>query len=132
MLTKPIISVSIFLISLMPFTLLCQNTSYESLVKLHEEWRSFEQPPVHQGAPDYRASTFEARWPKFMELREKLYAIDYTDWPTENQVDWVIIWAEMNGYDFNHNILKPWVRDPAFYKSLWTYRSDVPAHEGPH
>jgi hypothetical protein len=37
----------------------------------------------------------------------------------------------MNGYDFNHRILQPWVRDPAFYKSLWTYRSDVPAHEGP-
>ena len=28
-------------------------------------------------------------------------------------------------------ILKPWVRDPAFYKSVWTYKSDVPAHEGP-
>jgi hypothetical protein len=21
----------------------------------------------------------------------------------------------MNGYDFNHRILKPWVRDPAYY-----------------
>ncbi|MEM7110416.1 MAG: hypothetical protein AAF519_19465, partial [Bacteroidota bacterium] len=47
------------------------------------------------------------------------------------KVDWMIIWAEMNGYDFNHTILKPWQRDPAFYKSLWTYKSDVPAHEGP-
>jgi len=37
----------------------------------------------------------------------------------------------MNGYDFNHNILKPWNRDPAFYKSVWSARSDVPAHEGP-
>jgi len=43
----------------------------------------------------------------------------------------MIVWAEMNGYDFNHHILKPWVRDPAFYKSIWKYRSDVPAHEGP-
>jgi hypothetical protein len=47
------------------------------------------------------------------------------------QADWMIVWAEMNGYDFNHRILKPWERDPAFYKSLWTERSDVPAHEGP-
>ena len=37
----------------------------------------------------------------------------------------------MNGYNFNHNILKPWVRDPAFYKVIWEHRSDVPAHEGP-
>ena len=32
---------------------------------------------------------------------------------------------------FNYKILKPWQRDPAFYKSIWTYKSDVPAHEGP-
>ena len=37
----------------------------------------------------------------------------------------------MNGFDFNHRVLKPWVRDPAFYKSVWTYKSDVPGHEGP-
>ena len=46
-------------------------------------------------------------------------------------MDWHIVWAEMNGYDFNFRVLKPWERDPAFYKSLWNYRSDVPAHEGP-
>ena len=49
----------------------------------------------------------------------------------DRQVDWHIVWSEMNGYDFNHRILKPWARDPAFYKALWMYRSDVPAHEGP-
>ena len=40
----------------------------------------------------------------------------------------------MNGFDFNYRILKPWERDPAYYKLLWTERSDVPAHEGltPH
>ena len=37
----------------------------------------------------------------------------------------------MNGYLFNYKVLKPWQRDPAFYKSIWTYKSDVPAHEGP-
>jgi hypothetical protein len=43
----------------------------------------------------------------------------------------MLVWAEMNGYDFNHRILQPWTRDPAFYKIIWTERSDVPAHEGP-
>jgi len=28
-------------------------------------------------------------------------------------------------------VLQPWVRDPAYYDSIWTGRSDVPAHEGP-
>ena len=37
----------------------------------------------------------------------------------------------MNGFDFNHRVLQPWVRDPAFYQSIWMQKSDVPAHEGP-
>jgi len=37
----------------------------------------------------------------------------------------------MNGFDFNHRVLQPWTRDPAYYKTVWTYKSDVPAHEGP-
>ena len=107
------------------------SNQYEDLVTLFNEWRTFEKPPVRDGAPDYTAVTFNSRWTDFEELREKLKAIDTSAWPIPNQVDWMIVWAEMNGYDFNHNILKPWVRDPAFYKSVWTYKSDVPAHEGP-
>ncbi len=111
-----------------------QNTSfnkYEDLVQLFKDWRSFEKPPIKNGAPDYSAETFEKRWPKFKVLRNWLKEIDTVNWSTENQVDWMLVWAEMNGYDFNHRVLKPWVRDPAYYKSIWTSRSDVPAHEGP-
>jgi len=39
--------------------------------------------------------------------------------------------AELNGYEFNEKVLKPWQRDPAFYKQVWTYKSDMQAHEGP-
>ncbi len=105
--------------------------SYETLVELFREWRQFETPPLVNGAPDYSAETFEKRWPAFKELQEKLNGIDTTGWTTPDKVDYHILVAEMNGYDFNHRILKPWVRDPAFYKSLWMSRSDVPAHEGP-
>jgi hypothetical protein len=107
------------------------STSYQSLVDLFKEWRSFEMPPTFNGAPDYRAETFNKRWPEFKTLQTKLQSIDTSGWPVDQQVDWYIVWAEMNGYDFNHRVLKPWVRDPAYYKSVWTYRSDVPAHEGP-
>lgn len=108
-----------------------QSTDYQQLIDLFREWRTFEKPPMRNGAPDYTAVSFEKRYPEFQKLRAKLNALDYTKWPTDKQVDWKIIWAEMNGYEFNHITLKPWVRDPAFYKTLWTDRSDVPAHEGP-
>ncbi|MBX2872434.1 MAG: hypothetical protein KTR30_10055 [Saprospiraceae bacterium] len=104
---------------------------YDDLVTLFKDWRSFETPPMRDGAPDYTAATFDQRWPEFKTLQARLQAIDYKAWTVAQQVDWHIVWAEMNGFDFNHRVLKPWVRDPAFYKSLWEYRSDVPAHEGP-
>ncbi len=107
------------------------SNSYDDLVSLFKDWRNFEKPPVSDGAPDYTAETFNKRWPEFQQLQQQLMAIDTTGWPIAEKVDWMIVWAEMNGYDFNHNVLQPWVRDPAFYKSLWTARSDVPAHEGP-
>src|SRR6202008_1849209 len=42
-----------------------------------------------------------------------------------------IVQAEMNGFEFDHRILQPWARDPAWYKTIWTEQSDTPAHEGP-
>ncbi len=107
------------------------SNSYDDLVSLFKDWREFEEPPLLNGAPDYTAETFQKRWPEFKNIQAQLNAIDTTGWSIPQKVDWMIVWAEMNGYDFNHNILKPWVRDPAFYKSVWTARSDVPGHEGP-
>lgn len=107
------------------------SNSYEDLVSFFKDWRIFETPPMRDGAPDYTAATFKQRWPEFKALQAQLVAFDTSGWTIPQKADWYVVWAEMNGYDFNHNILKPWVRDPAYYKSLWTSRSDVPAHEGP-
>ena len=105
--------------------------SHDDLLTLFDDWRAFESPPVVDGAPDYRAATFESRQPRFIELRKRLDAFAIDEWPVAQQVDWHLVRAEMNGYDFNRCVLKPWQRDPAYYKTMWTYRSDVPAHEGP-
>ena len=107
------------------------SANHQDLVALFKEWRSFEKPPLLNGAPDYTAKTFERRYPDFKKLQTKLLSMDTAGWAIDQQADWHIIWAEMNGFDFNHRILKPWERDPAYYKTLWSERSDVPAHEGP-
>lgn len=108
-----------------------ESASYDDLTALFAEWRAFETPPLLDGAPDYTKATFDSRQPAFEELQNLLLSMDTTGWTVPQQIDWKIVGAEMNGYDFNRRILKPWERDPAFYKSVWTYRSDVPAHEGP-
>ena len=108
-----------------------QTNDYTSLVSLFKDWRAFEKPSLLKGAPDYTALNFNKRWPAFKLLQSKLNQIDTSSWTIEHKVDWMLVWAEMNGYDFNHRVLKPWNRDPAFYKTIFTERSDVPAHEGP-
>lgn len=132
---------SIFLFS-MAIVLACQSPKpstnpppitkdYNSLVSLFKEWRAFEKPPLRQGVPDYTKTTFERRMPEFKQLQAKLMAIDTAHWRIDQRADWHIVWAEMNGFDFNYRVLQPWARDPAFYKTIFMERSDVPAHEGP-
>ena len=101
------------------------------LLELFKEWRNFEMPPLKDGVPDYSKNTFDFRFIQYKKLRSRLDSFSIDFWPVHDQVDWYLLWAEMNGYLFNYKILKPWERDPAFYKSIWTYKSDVPAHEGP-
>lgn len=106
--------------------------THDDLVTLFKDWRSFERPPMTaDGAPDYTTSTFNKRYQDFKAYQDRLNAFDIDAWPIPDQVDWHVVRAEMNGFDFNHRILKPWVRDPAFYKTIWMAQSDVPAHEGP-
>ena len=106
-------------------------SDYESLAQLFEDWRAFERPPLLEGAPDYTLERFEQRQPAFLDLQRRLEAIEPSAWPIPQQVDWQLVRAEMNGYDFNRRVLQPWARDPAFYQTVWMARSDVPAHEGP-
>ena len=111
--------------------LFSQDNNREKLETLFNDWRQFEFPPLKKGAPDYSDETFRDRMPEFRKLRERLIEIDKSQLDIESKIDWTIIWAEMNGFEFNFRVLKPWERDPAYYKSVWMNRSDVPAHEGP-
>ncbi|HEY7752834.1 MAG TPA: DUF885 family protein [Steroidobacteraceae bacterium] len=104
---------------------------YGKLLQLHQEWRAFEQPPRADGAPDYTAATFARRHGELTRFRERLDALDTTHWPVEHRVDYEILRAEMNGFDFYVRVLKPWERDPAWYMVVWNDQSDTPAHEGP-
>jgi len=104
---------------------------YQELVQLFSDWREFEDPPLLNGAPDYTPERFAKDHQIFQRLEKRLNKIKIGDWPTACQVDWHIVRAEMNGYDFNYRVLKPWVRDPAYYQTVWMDQSDVPAHEGP-
>ena len=107
------------------------QSTYAELVELFEDWRAFEQPPRLHGAPDYTAERMAEAHALLPGFIERLHALRHEAWPIEQQVDWHLLRAELNGFDFNCRVLRPWERDPAFYQTVWTYQSDVPAHEGP-
>ena len=107
------------------------SKNYSSLVDLFYEWREFENPPLLNGAPNYTKNSFNKRHAEFKKLKARLKKIDVSGWEKAQKIDFEIVLAEMNGYDFNYRVLRPWQRDPAFYQTIWTYQSDVPAHEGP-
>jgi hypothetical protein len=105
--------------------------SYQDLLTLFTEWSAFERPPLLDGAPDYTAATMASRHVVLKTFQTRLEAIKPDAWPVDQQVDHALVRSQMNGFDFYFHVLQPWVRDPAYYKSVWTGQSDTPAHEGP-
>ena len=107
-----------------------QRGAYQDLVALFDEFLAFERPTLKDGAPDYTAAALAAKQAKLKTFQSRLAALDSKGWPIEQQVDHALVRATMNGLDFDLRVLRPWARDPAYYKSLWTGQSDTPAHEG--
>ena len=105
--------------------------SYDELVTLFRDWRAFERPPLRDGAPDYTTSTSARRYAELQRYQARLAAIDPHGWPREQRIDYELVRAQLNGMEFDFQVLQPWARDPAFYLSIWTEQSDTPEHEGP-
>jgi hypothetical protein len=105
--------------------------SYAELETLFKEWREFQRPPFKDGTPDYSVAAMKKQQEELSKWQQRLNNFDTTGWAINQQIDWYIVKAEMNGLDFDHRVMRPWERDPAFYKTLYMERSDVPAHEGP-
>ena len=107
------------------------GVSHQDLVAFFQEWREFQAPHSVEGVPDYSASAMATQHEELANWQARLAAFDTSGWSTAEQVDYHLIWAEMNGLDFDHRVLRPWARNPAFYVMVFNAQSDVPAHEGP-
>ena len=110
---------------------LSAQSSWSDLTTLFSEWRDFERSDFVDGVPDYTPPAMARQQEELQTWKDRLWAFDVDGWPIEQQIDWHLVRAEMNGLDFDHKIRRPWARDPAFYVMMYTSESDVPAHEGP-
>jgi hypothetical protein len=108
-----------------------RSARYEDLVSLFSEWRSFQKPKLVDGVPDYTERAMAAQRRELPAWQRRLASIDPGGWPVNQQVDYHVVRAEMNGLDFDHRVLKPWANNPAFYVTVFPDESDQPAREGP-
>ncbi len=107
------------------------SDSHEALLALFRDWRAFQKPKQRNGLPDYTPAAMAQQYTELANYRERLAAIDTTGWPVPQRIDYVLVWAEMNGLEFDHRVRKPWANNPGFYAMVWPSQSDTPAHEGP-
>jgi hypothetical protein len=92
------------------------NGDYAELLSLFNEFRTFQQRGDVNGVPDYTAATMEKEYNELKISQSRLAAIDPTSWPVSEQIDYHLTRAEMNGLEFQHRVLRPWSRDPVFYR----------------
>lgn len=107
-------------------------SNHEEMEDFFIKWRAFLAPSEIDGIPDYSEKNMERQYAELSTWQKQLESIDTSGWPIGDQVDWYIIWAEMNGLQFDHEVKKPWSRDPAFYVWFFSYPTDVPEREGPN
>lgn len=106
--------------------------TYEQLVSFFQDWRSFVKPTLQNGVPDYSKEAMALKHRELGDWKARLLSFDTTGWPIPQQVDWHLVLAEMNGFDFEQRVVRPWERDPAFYIWFYSSPSDVPEREGPN
>lgn len=108
-----------------------KTKTYSSLLQLCKELRLLERTSLPSGVPDYRSQTILKIQQTLGQYKAHHANMDTIGWSTEQRVDYVLLLSEMNALDYNCRILKPWVRDPAFYAIIFNEQSDTPDHEGP-
>ena len=94
-----------------------KTNSHEELVALYSDFRAFVPPPVVAGVPDYSARAMAQQHRQLKDYMARLKAIDDSAWSIEERVNYMLVLAEMRGLDFQHRVVRPWAKDPAFYST---------------
>lgn len=111
------------------FVALCSATAFanpddrgwDALVEIDEELGALQRWPRVPGTATQDAlhpDRIGERAAKLQALRGRLEALDPADWSVEGRSDFLVVWAQMNGVEFEHRVTRPWQRDPIFYLGL--------------
>ena len=94
------------------------------LVQLAEEFRAFRSPlfrartwrpnAIGDEVPDF-AAVVEEQTEGLAEFRRRLNALDTAGWPVHDQVDWLLLRAQLDDVYFEHHILREFETNAGFY-----------------
>lgn len=109
---------SLFILAALSFPVHAETAAdYDELVGLFQEFRAFVAPTQVDGVPDYRREAMAAQRRTLQGFLDRLDAIDDSSWTVAQRADYLLVLAEMRGLEFQHRVVKPWARDPAFYST---------------
>ena len=95
----------------------------QELLQLAAEFRDFRSPlfrprtwrptDIPDQVPDY-AAVVRAQTTGLADFRQRLNALDYRDWPVHDQVDYLLLRAEMDDVYFEQHILREAETNPSY------------------
>lgn len=88
------------------------------LIALFQDWCDFHNPTVRDGVPDYTPSAMAAQFEELPQWKTRLAAIDPSEWPISEQVDYQLVGPEMNGLEFAPRFQRPWAEMSSYYKVI--------------
>ena len=101
----------------------------DSLVQLAEALRTLRQPQVVDGVPVYSPDAL-SRWRTGLEaLRARHAAINTGGWSVADRIDHILVRTQLDAFDFELRVLRPWARDPGHWVDLLarTPHADAPS-----
>lgn len=90
----------------------------DSLVQLAEALRTLRQPQMEGGVPVYSPAAL-GRWRTGLDaLRARHAALKAGRWSVADRVDYILVRTQLEAFDFELRVLRPWARDPGHWVDL--------------
>ena len=89
----------------------------EVLVEIFQSAQDLRQPEIVEGIPDFSAAAVERQKAGLAELRSRFDDLDPTGWEMTDQVDYLLVRAELDMLEYGLHVYRATSRSPAFYLS---------------
>lgn len=94
---------------------------WDALVEIDEQLDALQRWPRAPGTDTeeaLRPDRIAEREVELQALRARLDALQPANWSVQGKSDFLVVWAQMNGVEFEHRVTRPWQRDPIFYLGM--------------